>query len=167
MPAPNRITAVLGFQKYRVVRFKRFSKEWIELWLEAREPNWRCPGCGQRFCAYYDRRWACLRDLDLAPHRTRLIIAKYRVACEQCGVRQVPTGISRERARCTKRFERWLFVLTRTMPVSEVSKVMEVDWEAVKDAEVRHIVGLLRKRDLDGIEELGIDEVSERKGHVG
>jgi transposase len=51
------------------------------------------------------------------------------------------------------------------MPVSEVSKVLDVHWETVKDAEVRHIVGLLRKRDLDGIEELGIDEVSERKGH--
>jgi transposase len=165
MPAPDRITAVLGFQKYQVIEFKRVSKEWIELWLEARERNWRCPGCGRRFCVYYDRRWVGLRDLDLASHRTRLVVAKYRVACERCGVRQVATGIARERARCTKRFEKWLFVLTRTMPLSEVAKVMEVDWEAVKDAEVRHIIGLLRKRNLDGIEEIGIDEVSERKGH--
>ncbi len=35
----------------------------------------------------------------------------------------------------------------------------------VKDAEIRYILGLLRKRNLDDITELGIDEVSEKKGH--
>jgi transposase len=42
---------------------------------------------------------------------------------------------------------------------------MGVDWQTVKDAEVRHIRGLLRKRDLRGIRELGIDEVAEATGH--
>lgn len=165
MPAPDRITAILGFQKYRVIGFRRISKERIELWLEPRESNWKCPGCGQRYFVYYDRRWARLRDLDLAKHRSDLNVPKYRLACDRCGIRQVPLEIARPSARCTKRFERRLFILTRTMPVSEVAKVCDVDWESVKDAEVRHIVGLLRKRNLDGIEELGIDEVSERKGH--
>jgi transposase len=165
MPAPDRITAILGFQKYQVIRFRRISKRWIELWLDLRECNWLCPGCGQRYLAYYDREWEPLRDLDLSKHRCRLRVPKYRVACAECGVKRVAVGIARRRARCTRRFEHWLFVLTRTMPVSEVAKVLEVDWEAVKDAEIRYIVGLLRKRKLDGIEELGIDEVSERKGH--
>ena len=40
-----------------------------------------------------------------------------------------------------------------------------VHWTTVKDAEIRYIVGLLRKRDLNGITDLGIDEVSEKKGH--
>jgi transposase len=42
---------------------------------------------------------------------------------------------------------------------------MVLDWETVKDAEVRYIRGLLRKRNLDGITRLGIDEVSYEKGH--
>ena len=42
---------------------------------------------------------------------------------------------------------------------------MGIHWTTVKDAEIRYIVGLLRKRDLDGITDLGIDEVSEKKGH--
>ena len=39
------------------------------------------------------------------------------------------------------------------------------EYTPVKAAEVRYIVGLLRKRDLNGIVDLGIDEVSEKKGH--
>jgi transposase len=51
------------------------------------------------------------------------------------------------------------------MSVKGVSKFARVDWETVKDAEIRYILGLLRKRNLDDITELGIDEVSEKKGH--
>jgi transposase len=42
---------------------------------------------------------------------------------------------------------------------------MALNWETVKDAEVRYIRGLLRKRNLDGITRIGIDEVSYEKGH--
>lgn len=35
----------------------------------------------------------------------------------------------------------------------------------VKDAEILHIRALLRRRILDDIRDLGIDEVSEKKGH--
>ena len=42
---------------------------------------------------------------------------------------------------------------------------MDLNWETVKDAEIRYIRGLLRKRSLDGIRRIGIDEVSYEKGH--
>jgi transposase len=77
----------------------------------------------------------------------------------------VESRIVRHGARCTRRFERKLFLLTAYMPVKAVAEQERVDWRTVKDAEIRYILGLLRKRDLDGITELGIDEVSEKKGH--
>jgi len=49
--------------------------------------------------------------------------------------------------------------------VKAVAKRMALDWETVKDAEVRYIRGLLRKRNLDNVRRIGIDEVSYRKGH--
>jgi len=165
MPSRDRITAVLGFQQYVVVGFKRIHKQQVELTLEPKGCGWSCPRCGQRFLIYYDRAWVKLRDLDMAAHRSVLIVPKYRVNCPDCGVARVPLGIARHHARCTKRFERHLFELARTMPISEVAAEAGVHWETVKAAEIRHILGLLRKRDLDGIEELGFDEVSEKKGH--
>jgi transposase len=61
--------------------------------------------------------------------------------------------------------ERYLFLLTGDATVKAVAKRMELDWETVKDAEVRYIRGLLRKRNLEGIRRIGIDEVSYEKGH--
>jgi transposase len=165
MPRADRITAVIGFQKYRVVGFKRISKQRIELSIDLRDRGWKCPRCGHRLRWYYDRDVAVLRDLDLSRHRTVLHVWRYRVQCDGCGVLQVPLGIARPRARMTRRFERWLFILTRTMPVSEAAELTGIDWKTVKAAEIRYSVGLLRKRNLEGIEGLGIDEVSERKGH--
>lgn len=165
MPDLDRITTILGFQKYRVIATRRLRGKWIELTVDALEKTWRCPRCKQRFLVYYDRRWVKLRDLDWAKHRVVLVVPKYRVPCIRCGVIQVPIRLARVRARCTRRFERWLFILTRTMPVSEVGKIIEVGWVTVRDAEIRYIRGLLRKRNLEGIEDLGIDEVSEKSGH--
>jgi len=61
--------------------------------------------------------------------------------------------------------EEHLFQLTGDSTVKAVAKRMALDWETVKDAEVRYIRGLLRKRNLDGITRIGIDEVSYEKGH--
>jgi transposase len=165
MPTRDHITAVLGFQKYQVTQFKRISKKWIYLWVDWVQGIWRCPRCGRGPFGTYDRRWLPLRDLDLAKHRTMLMVPKVRVRCPACGVKQVPTGISRSRARCTKRMEAWLFVLTRTMPLSEVASVTDIHRDTIKDAEVRSIQGLMAKRNLNRIRHLGIDEVSEKKGH--
>jgi transposase len=51
------------------------------------------------------------------------------------------------------------------MTVTEVARVTQTSWRLVRDTEVRYILGLLRKRKLGGISDLGIDEVSEKKGH--
>ena len=80
-------------------------------------------------------------------------------------MQEIPLGLARRSARCTKRLERDLFRLTKDMTVKAVSKRMELDWETVKDSEVRYIRGLLRRRKLDGITRIGIDEVSHHKGH--
>ena len=165
MPGTHVITSFLGLQSHRVVRWKRHHKSWIELWLEYDGDTYRCPECGKSFRRYYDRPWVRLRDLDISRHRVYVWVSRYRVRCPQCGVRRVESRIARHHARCTRRFERWLFTLTKSMPVKDVSELARIDWRTVKEAEIRYIVGLLRKRDLNGITDLGIDEVSEKKGH--
>ena len=161
----NAINSFIGLQSYEAVRWKRHHKQWIEIWLEPRHRLWRCPGCRRLYTAYYDRLWSSLRDLDIASHRTWLWVPRYRVDCMTCGVRRSTMLIARKHARCTRRFERWLFKLTYGATLKEVSKLTGTDWKMVKDAEIRYILGLLRKRNIEGITDLGIDEVSEKKGH--
>lgn len=165
MPHDHVISSFVGLQSHVVVRHKRHHKSWIELWIEYRGRAYRCGECGQCFGQWYDRDPIRVRDLDISKHRVFLWVPRYRVRCPRCGIRRVKSLIVRPGARCTRRFERKLFVLTDYMPVKAVSEQERVDWRTVKDAEIRYIVGLLRKRDLNGITEMGIDEVSEKKGH--
>ena len=166
MPDSHVITSFLGFQSHVVVRHKRHRKSWVEIWLEPRASMHICSACGWVSGTYYDRVWIRLRDLKTSKHRVLLWVPNHRVECPRCdGVRRERLSIARPHARCTRRFERELFHLTEEMTVKGVSKFVGVDWRMVKDAEIRYILGLLRKRNLDDITELGIDEVSEKKGH--
>lgn len=94
-----------------------------------------------------------------------VIVPVHRMVCIRCGRREIPITLARPDARCTKRLEGDLFRLTKDMTVKAVSLRMDLDWETVKDSEVRYIRGLLRRRKLDGITRIGIDEVSHHKGH--
>lgn len=165
MPDADVISSFVGLQRYEVVGWKKYHKQWIEIWLEPSEQIWRCTRCGRRFLAYHTRRLVRLRDLNISKHRTYLWLPRYQVNCFTCGKSPAVLAIARPYARCTRRFERELFRLTEEMTVKGVSKFADVDWEMIKDAEIRYILGLLRKRNLDGITEVGIDEVSEKKGH--
>lgn len=165
MPHCHAITSFVGLQKHVVVRWKRHHKSWIELWIEYRGRTYKCGGCGQGFPRRHDEVPVRVRDLDISRHRVFLWLPRCRVLCPRCGIRRVLSVIVRQGARCTRRFERRLFMLTAYMPVKAVAEQERVHWTTVKDAEIRYILGLLRKRNLDDITELGIDEVSEKKGH--
>lgn len=165
MPYTHAITSFVGLQSHEVVRWKRHHKSWIELWLAYRGRTYRCGQCGKGFPHRHDEEPIRVRDLDISKHRVFLWLPRYRVRCPRCGIRRVKSMIVRQGARCTRRFERKLFVLTEYMPVKAVAEQERVHWTTVKDAEIRYILGLLRKRNLDGITDLGIDEVSEKKGH--
>jgi transposase len=164
MPSGDAITRIVGVQQYAVESWWR-TRGWMVLFLKRRKPGFRCPGCGQKYFWYHDRRDRYIRDLNVGRYRTMLVVPHHRIDCDRCGRQKERLGFVRENGRCTRRFEAWMFALTRYMTVKAVARLLQVDWRRVKDAEVRHIRGLLRKRDLSGIRRVGIDEVSERRGH--
>lgn len=164
MPTGDAISRVLGFNRYHVEEVWKI-RDWIVLFVKRKTPGYRCPGCGQQYLFYRDRRDRYLRDLSLSRFKTMLVVPQHRIDCDRCGRQRERLSFAREGARCTQRFEYWLFVLTRYMTVKAVGRLLACDRRTIKDAEVRHIRGLLRKRELDGIRRIGIDEVSERSGH--
>lgn len=165
MPDFHIITSFVALQSYEVTQWKRYHKSWIELWVQPRRKVYRCPICGKERTSYYNRRWTRLRDLNIATHVVYVWVPHYMVDCPSCGVHEIALTMARRYARGTRRFEYWLFQLTKDMTVKAVAELAQVDRRAIRDAEVRYTVGLLRKRDLDHITALGIDEVSEKKGH--
>lgn len=127
MPDFHAISSFVGLQSHVVVRHTRHRKSWIELWVEYRGRAYRCGKCGQCFTQWYDRDLIRVRDLDISKHRVFLWLPRYRVCCPRCGIRRVKSSIVRPGARCTRRFERKLFVLTDYMPVKAVVEQERVD----------------------------------------
>lgn len=158
------VVQLLDLGKYMIEKVERWPG-WGRLFLKQKRAEYRCPGCGWTYLGRQSRRWRRLRDLDIASRHIELRVPVHRIACWTCGRRETPITLARWNARCTKRLERELFRLTKDMTVKAASERMEIHWETVKDSEVRYIRGLLRKRKLDGITRIGIDEVSHQKGH--
>lgn len=158
------IRALFDLPRYVLVAVERWAG-WGRLRLVPRNTRFRCPACRLTVGEGHAYRWRPLRDLDIGRRHSQLLVQIYRIRCETCGRPEIPIALARPYARCTRRLEQHLFRLTGDSTVKAVAKRMELDWETVKDAEVRYIRGLLRKRSLDGIKRIGIDEVSYEKGH--
>lgn len=158
------IRALFDLPRYVVQRVERWVG-WGRLTLVPRRTCVVCPGCRAFSGPGQFSRWRPVRDLDIGRRHIELVLGTYRSGCPDCGRPEVPVGIVRKYARCTRRLEQRLFSLTGEATVKAVAKRMALDWDTVKDAEVRYIRGLLRKRNLDGVTRIGIDEVSYRKGH--
>lgn len=158
------VVQLLDLTKYEVEKVERWPG-WGRLFLKQKRSGYPCPGCRQVYIFTQSRRWRRLRDLDISSRHIELRVPVIRIACSRCGPQELPIALARWNARCTKRLERELFRLTKDMTVKAAGERMEVDWDTVKDSEVRYIRGLLRKRKLDGITRIGIDEVSHQRGH--
>jgi transposase len=158
------IQALFDLPRYVLVDVQRWAG-WGRLTLVPRKTSFRCPDCRVSVGHGQASRWRPLRDLDIGRRHVELRVQVYRIGCAPCGRPEVPITLARPYARCTRRLEEHLFQLTGDSTVKAVAKRMALDWETVKDAEVRYIRGLLRKRNLDGITRIGIDEVSYEKGH--
>ena len=138
---------------------------WGRLTLVSKNTRFRCPRCRIAVGDGQPCRPRRLRDLDIGRRHMEVRVQVYRVWCRTCGRPEVPVTLARRYARCTRRLEEHLFRLTGDSTVKAVAKRMALDWDTVKDAEIRYVRGLLRKQNPDGITRIGIDEVSYETGH--
>ncbi len=158
------IRGLFDLPRHVVVAVERWAG-WGRLTLVPRSTRFRCPRCRVTEGEGRPCRWRMLRDLEVARRHIELRVQVYRIGCPECGRPEIPSTLARPYARCTRRLEQHLFRLTGDSTVKAVAKRMALDWETVKDAEVRYIRGLLRQRSLGGVTRIGIDEVSYEKGH--
>jgi transposase len=160
----RRVVQLLDLPRYEVVGVERWPG-WGQLTLEPRREGYRCPECSRRIAGRQARRIRALRDLDIGQRHIELVVPVDRIRCETCGLVEVAVPLARPHARCTKRLERRLYELTASVTAKAVAKLWQLPWHAVREAEVRHIRGALRKRKLDAVRRLGFDEVSYKRGH--
>ena len=125
----------------------------------------RCSGCGCRVHAVHDSRARNWRHLDACGMEVLLRYTLRRVQCLRCGVVIEMVPWAEPKAGFTRDFEDHVAYLAQQTSQTTVAKTMRVAWRTV-GAIIERVVG--RRRDpalLEGLEHVGIDELSYRRHH--
>jgi transposase len=156
----NRMLALDGASVTGVM----FEPEGIVVTLRRRARRHRCP-CGRRAPGYdrSTRRW---RHLDLAASKLWLQAEIWRVDCRACGrVRTEQVPWARPGARLSRDLEDVIAWLAQRTDKTSVCRLLRVAWETVQAVVMRVVAEHLDDSRLDGVFNLGVDEISYKRGH--
>ena len=164
MRATTILRSILALNCTRVtgVKLGVFGIE-IEVAPTTRKPF--CSGCklrARRVHDHYVRKW---RHLDFAGMEVTLVCRQRRVNCLACGVRVELVPWAEPESVFTRDFEDQVAYLAQVSDRTTVSSMMRIAWATVGNI-VERVVARLRPDDpLDGLEHIGVDELSYRKHH--
>jgi transposase len=156
----NRILAIPGASVSTVA----FTGDGIVVGLRQRARRHRCP-CGQVAPGYDHsrRRW---RHLDLAASKLWLEADIWRVDCLRCGrVRTEDVPWARPGARLSRDLEDVIAWLAQRTDKTSICRLLRVAWETVQGVVTRVVAEHLDDSRLDGLLNLGVDEISYKRGH--
>lgn len=124
-----------------------------------------CPECG-RACSVYDcapeRTW---RHLDTMQFATLLRARTPRAECPEHGVKTMRVPWAAPGGRFTLLFERFAIdVLAASASVSQACGLLGIGWDAAQQIMERAVKRGLERRQLEGLERLGMDEKSFKRG---
>lgn len=124
-----------------------------------------CPACGKR-CSVYDRQPQRLFEyLPIWSFKAYFRYAPRRVHCPVHGVKVelMPWGFGKERT--TFSYQVFLSRWAKRLSWKETAEIFETSWDRVFRA-VKVVVDYgLAHRNLEGVTEIGVDEISVFKGH--
>jgi transposase len=158
----NRLLQIEGASVVAV----RFEREGLVVSLRRRARRLVCPRCGCLGRAGDDRRerrrW---RHLDLGATRCYLECELRRFACPGCE-RVVTEAVAwaRAGARFSRDFEDVVCWLAQQAAFSVISRLLRVTWRSVAAIVSRVVGGELARQRLCGLELIGVDELSYRRG---
>jgi transposase len=126
----------------------------------------RCSGCMCRVRQGYDTRELRLwRHLDLGGMKLHVRYAPRRVACPRCGVTTELVPWAAPGSWFTEAFEDTVAFLAQAAAKTVVATLMRVAWQTVGSIVERVVARRLTGDRLDGLIEIGVDELSYRKHH--
>jgi len=126
-----------------------------------------CPECEFTTRARYDTRAVASswRHLRLGTHRLVVRARLRRLACPEHGVRVEGVGFARPGARFTRDFEQLVAWLATKMDKDALRRLVGIDWDTVGRICDRVVADELDPGRLDGLFNMGVDEVSWKRHH--
>ena len=126
-----------------------------------------CGGCGRVHYGWYDRKVRLVRDKPCGDMRIYLEVEIRRVYCRACGTvkRERPAFLA-DNPFYTKRFAFYVGRRCRTSTIKDVAEELNLDWSTVKTLEIQYMREQLRRLPPRRPKVIGLDEVSQRQGHI-
>lgn len=138
----------------------------VEISVEHSGESLVCPECGCA-CPKHDsapeRTW---RHLDTMQFETRISARVPRSKCDRCGVKTTNVPWADKHSRFTLMFEALAIeVLQACGNVSAACSLLSLDWDAANSIMQRAVERGLKRRTVESVKYVGVDEKSFRKGH--
>ncbi len=135
--------------------------------VKPRSRKLHCPKCDFTTKARHDTRPvpSAWRHLDLASWRLEVRADLRRLRCPDHGVRTEGVPFARSGSRFTRDFEDLVGWLATTMDKTALRRLVRVDWDTTGRIIERVMADGLDPGRLDRLFDIGVDEVSWRKGH--
>lgn len=144
-----------------------FTGDTVEVTVKLRRRRLVCPLCEYTTRARYDTRTeaSSWRHLDLAGRRLVIKAELRRLSCPGHGERVEGVPFARHGSRFTRDFECLVAWLATKMDQTAVSRLVRIDWDTVGRICERVVADELDPGRLDGLFDVGVDEISWKKHH--
>ena len=124
-----------------------------------------CSGCGARGLRVKDHRTKRWRHLDMGGVRCVIECRLRRLYCPGCGDLPEHVEWARGGVRYTRDFDDLVAWLAQQMNQTQLTRLMRIGWETVGNIFARVVSEKLPAGRLDGLELIGVDEVSYGADH--
>jgi transposase len=142
------------------VRDVEFGERAVIVTVALRRKRPVCSGCGARGLKIKDHRVKRWRHLDLGGLRCVIECRLRRLYCAGCGDLPEAVEWARGGARYTRDFDDLAAWLVQQMSQTQVTRLMRIAWETVGNILERVVADTLDLGRLDGLQFIGVDEVS-------
>ncbi len=147
------------------VRDVEFGEQAMIVTVALRRKQPVCSGCGAGGLKIKDRRTKRWRHLDVGGVRCVVECRLRRLYCPGCGDLPEAVEWARGGARYTRDFDDLTAWLAQQMSQTQVTRLMRIGWETVGNVVARVVAEKLPGSRLDGLELIGVDEVSYGADH--
>jgi transposase len=124
-----------------------------------------CSGCGALGLKIKDHRVKRWRHLDVGGVRCQVECRLRRLYCPGCGDLPEMVEWARGGARYTRDFDDLVAWLAQQMNQTQITRLMRIGWETVGNVVARVVAEKLPSGRLNGLELIGVDEVSYGADH--
>ncbi|HVH70107.1 MAG TPA: ISL3 family transposase [Candidatus Dormibacteraeota bacterium] len=138
----------------------------IHVYLEhAGDVSWACAECSAPSPLYDHQSERCWRHLDTCQYQTILHASPPRTNCKEHGVKVVALPWAEAGARFTALFEALAIAWLKAASQKAVAAQLALSWDEIHSIMERAVKRGLKRRQVEPIVHLGVDEKAFRKGH--